>query len=1040
MSACIHHRFAEQARRCPDRVGLVYGETHVTYGDIARRSRELASRLWHRGLAIEGRVAILLPRTPDLVISILAVLEAGGAYVPIDPSVPPQRLDYLLADSAPQLILTISELAGRLGGQSAKTILLDEVDARDGDAGAGARVDAPRPEILVADNLAYLLYTSGTTGAPKGVLVSHGNVTRLFDAFRQCHPIEDDEVWSLIHSQSFDFSVWEMWGALLHGGCVVLVPEATVREPAELSSLLLERQAGVVSVTPPVFYQLIAVLAKRRGAGRGNIGTLVFGGDKLNFSALDGLDAFASKRSIAAINMYGITETTVHVTFRLLDRDDARETGKSLVGRALPDMQVDLVGPGCGTVAVGQPGEILVSGAGLSRGYWGRPAETAARFVPHPRGGHGARAYKSGDIGRMHPDGDLEYLGRADDQVKVHGHRIELSEIAGRVFAHRAIDDVAVCVHGEDAQRQIVAYYVSADAGITTDELRAFAAEFLPAYMVPHVFVRMDRIPLNENGKVDKRRLAPPSGERPRTGVERMGPDNETERALIDIWERTLGVSGIGVDDNFFILGGDSIKSIQVVAAAQAAGVGLSVAAVFEHGTIRRLAESLGEAATRRPAGRIEAPEPFSLLPPSAVHALPGGLVDAFPASLMQQSLIFQSGFNDDYEIYVTSLRLRARFSAVLFEEAVRRQTEINEYLRMSLMFPEDGAPIQLVHRSTSPSLTIEDWRHVHQPAADQRMEEWLAAEKKTSFDWCRAPHVRFHVHLLTEDVFQLTISDASLDGWAVATLVTELLTDYARLLSNVRAPLPPVATRYAEFAALEKAILADQEAQEFWRSQIGEGLSYGLARRPDSGPKTCKRQRAKLLLGTDLTRRLRAFSQELEVPLRSVLLAAHVDALRQVSGGDCVVTGLELSGRPEGKDGDRIIGSFNNIVPCKLSTGHRTWRELVLEVLEQERRIMPYRRYPYAQLRRANGKRPLFDTVFVYTDFYLYDSLTSLKEFEVLGMDASDHTYFPLTIHFNMDSARSVINLVADYSMDEFSAEQVESILDSHVRSLEAT
>jgi hypothetical protein len=721
------------------------------------------------------------------------------------------------------------------------------------------------------------------------------------------------------------------------------------------------------------------------------------------------------------------------------------------VGRPLPDMRIDLVGADGGKVAVGQPGEMIVSGPGVARGYWRRPAETAARFIPHRWGEPGARAYKSGDIGRLHPDWDLEYLGRADDQVKVHGHRIELSEITSRLFAHPAVDDVAVRVHGEGAQRQIVAYYVTSDQTTTTDELRAFAAEFLPAYMIPHVFVRMDRIPLNQNGKVDKSKLAPPSGERPRTEVGQASPETDAELALVNIWERTLGVAGIGIDDNFFILGGDSIKSIQVVSAAREQGLELSVAAVFTHGTIRRLAQGLGAIAV----GRMEAPEPFSLLPPAIVNTLPAGLVDAFPASLMQQSLIFQSGFNDEYEIYVTSIRLRGRLSAELLEEAIRRQTAINEYLRMSFLFPEDGAPIQLVHRTASPSLTIEDWRDVDRTVADQRLKEWIDAEKKAAFDWSQAPLVRFHVHVFADDVFQLTVSDASLDGWAVATLITELLADYARLLSNVTTPPRPLAMRYAQFAALEKATLADRNAQEFWRSQIGEGLAYSLPRFANGNTngntngktngsghgerRSGGRQRSRLRLDPDLTARLRAFSRELEVPLRSVLLASHVNALFQIVGGDCAVTGLELSGRPEGTDGERIIGSFNNIVPFKLDAAERTWRELVLQVFEQERRLMPYRRYPYAQLRRANGKRPLFDTVFVYTDFYVFDALTGLKEFEVIGVDGSDHTYFPLTIHFNMDAGKSFMNLVADYSTSEFSPEQVASILDCHIASLES-
>lgn len=1034
MEDCIHVRFRDQALKYGERVGLVCGDVHVTYEEIERRSLELSHRLLAHGLGIEGRVAIMLPRSPELVSSILATLEAGGAYIPIDPQLPQKRIEYLLADSRPSLIVTSRELQSRLGVPAATVILVDSPEPHV-QHGAIA-IESAAPDSVVADNLAYLLYTSGTTGAPKGVLVTHGSVTRLFDAFQHLHPIGTAEIWSQLHSPSFDFSVWEMWGALLHGGRLVLVAEGIGRDPAELLKVIGNEQVSFLNLTPSVFYQLTAA-ARREPPCNSNVRTVVFGGERLNFSALGGLERLAGTQPITAINMYGITETTVHVTFRLLSRDDAQENSRSLIGQPLPGMKVELLAANGAKVRSGQPGEMLVGGAGVSRGYWDRPEETAAKFIPDAWGVQGARAYKSGDLGRLHPDGDLEYLGRADDQVKIHGHRIELGEIGSRLAAHDRIQDVAVCVHGQDSRKQIVAYFVSPDATLTAEELRTFAAEFLPSYMIPHVFFRMESIPLNENGKVDKRCLPLPRG-RPQTGVEHAAPTSPTEQALVEIWEQVLEISGIGIHDNFFILGGDSIKSIQVVSLAHERGLNLSVAAVFNHGTVSRLAEYLEDARRRDRIAALAAPEPFALLPQHLIQHLPSGLVDAFPASLMLQSLIFQSGFNDHYEVYVTSIRIRGRFCAARLEDAIRRQTELNEYLRMSFFFPEDGPPVQLIHATAPSLLRIEDWRHVDLAGSERELRRWLDSEKRSPFDWTRAPHVRFTAHLLPNDIFQLTVADASLDGWAVATLITELLKDYARLLTGSRVTLSPVATRYAEFAALEQAILASEDTTQFWREQIRPGLSQVIPRSAPGGAHAGNRSRLRVELGPELTNRLRSVARDLQVPIRSVLLASHVRALQGTSAGESVVTGLELNGRPEGRDGDRIIGSFNNIVPFKVTPVGLTWRELVARVFEHEKRIMPHRRYPYAQLQRINSRKPLFDTVFVYTDFYLYDALAHLEELEIVAMDASDHTYFPLTVHFNMESSKSVIHLAADYDSGGFPEACVATLLHDHVKHLE--
>ncbi|MEO3808394.1 amino acid adenylation domain-containing protein [Sphaerisporangium sp. B11E5] len=511
---CLHTIFRERARRAPDSVALSTPARTVTYGELDAWSDRLAGRLVERGVGPDVLVGLCARRSPEAIAGMLGVLKAGGAYVPIDPAYPAERVEYLLADSAAPIVVAAKDTAGVIGGRHASIVWIDGDEDEDV-AGPPSREpghEAPRPEATGGD-LAYVIYTSGSTGRPKGVMVEHRNVVRLFEQTAAWFHFDHRDTWALFHSLSFDFSVWEIWGALLYGGRLVLLPEMTSRSPALLVSLLRSEQVTVLNQTPSAFHQLLTVMGAGKNGDDGTSGLslrlVVFGGERLEPQLLaPWVDRHGDRRPVL-VNMYGITETTVHCTYRRITAADVRSTGVSPIGVPIPDLRVYLMGDDGGPVPDGAAGEMHIAGGGVTRGYLNRPELTADRFVSAVTERGEERLYRSGDRAVRLPGGELAYLGRVDDQVKVRGFRIEpgeievcLSETPGVARAVVAPRDFG----GGDVR--LVAYLLPAgDAG--EGARLAAAAERqaltkLPRHLRPSVYKVVTEIPMTLQGKVDR--------------------------------------------------------------------------------------------------------------------------------------------------------------------------------------------------------------------------------------------------------------------------------------------------------------------------------------------------------------------------------------------------------------------------------------------------------------------------------------------------------------------------------------------------------
>ncbi|MEU9045485.1 amino acid adenylation domain-containing protein, partial [Kitasatospora sp. NPDC048343] len=633
--------FEAQAVRRPLAEAVAFGEQRLSYGELNARANRLARLLVDLGVGPESLVTVCLDRSVELVVALLAVLKAGGAYLPIDPDYPADRIAYVFGEAAPTVVLASTATAGAVPGTDLPVLLLDEraTERRLAGLADDDLSDAQRRAPLLPSHPAYVIYTSGSTGRPKGVVVPQQNVAFLLAGTADWFDFGPDDVWTWFHSYAFDFSVWELWGALLHGGRLVIVPFETSRSPQAFLDLLLREQVTVLNQTPSAFYQL-AQAATQEGPhapgpadpadpdpadpdpadadrARLPLRTLVLGGEALDVSRLDGWYRRLAERAPATVNMYGPTEATVWVTGKPVNSrgsapipSAARSAGASdeaasSIGRPLGNSRVYVLDAALRPVPPGVAGELYLAGANLARGYLGRPGLTAERFTACPYGEPGERMYRTGDVVRWSADGELEFVGRADDQVKIRGFRIELGEIEATVAAHPRVGQAAVLVREDTpGDRRLVAYAVPADDGADLPgQLRQFLADRLPDYMVPSAVLLLDALPLTVNGKLDRRALPAPAYGTTTAG---RAPGTVQEEILCGIFAEVLELPRVGVDDGFFELGGHSLLAARLVSRIRAVlGVEVGIQTLFTAPTVAGLAERLGLPDTREALGLL---------------------------------------------------------------------------------------------------------------------------------------------------------------------------------------------------------------------------------------------------------------------------------------------------------------------------------------------------------------------------------------------------------------------------------------------------
>jgi amino acid adenylation domain-containing protein len=1038
---CIHQFFEEQVSRAPDAVAVTFGDMELTYEELNGRANQLARYLRNCGVGHETAVAVCVERSFEMIIGALAILKAGGAYLPLDPAYPLERLSFMLEDAQAPVLVTQEHLAERLPAHWGHLIFLDG----EGEIWAGEGREN-LANSATAENLAYITYTSGSTGRPKGVEITHRAVARLIKAADYA-TLTPGEVFLQLAPLTFDASTFEIWGSLLNGARLIVMPPQTP-SLRELGQALKHYGVTTLWLTSGLFHLMVDErLEELKGVRQ-----LLAGGDVLSVSHVE--KALWGLPDCRLINGYGPTEGATFTCCYTVPRN-ARLVASVPIGGPIANTRVYLLDRSMRIVPMGIAGELFIGGDGLARGYHRRPDLTAERFIPDAFGADpGGRLYRTGDLAQYHEDGVVEFLGRLDNQAKIAGYRIEPGEVEAALVRHPAVRQAVVATREVTGGGKRMAAYVVATSGknLTGHELRLFLAEKLPEFMLPSAFVLLDALPLTPNGKVDRAALPAPEISQPELIESFAPPRTREERELAEIWAETLGVERVGIDDNFFDLGGDSMRSIQVLSKAERRGMNLTLQSLFERQTIRSLAEVLvgqnGQDGQYRRMARGESSSrlrQFDLITESDRGKLPADLEDAYPLAALQLGMLFHSEYSPGSAVYhdIFSFHLNAPFNAEALLEAMQHLAARHAVLRTSFDLSGYSEPLQLVHRAVVVPAQIFDLRRLSGDEQEEELKVWFETEKRRGFDWNRAPLLRLTAHRRSEQTFQFCLSfhHAILDGWSVATLLTELFHLYFTSMGEELGDLgaPPEST-YRDFIAQERAALKSEEARRYWMEKLEGAPSARLPRRLAA----CSEGRGQTLtvhihIAPEVADGLRRLAQAASAPLKSALLAAHLRVMSFLTGQSDVLTGVVTHRRPEASDGDRALGLFLNTLPFRLRLKGGTWLDLARQTFEAEQEAMRFRHYPMAQAQGDRGGQTLFDTGFNYTHFHVYRGIQDLKAGLLLGEDVFAETELPFWANFDLDALTSSIGLSLTVDVNEFSAEQAASFAGYYANTLAA-
>ncbi|MFZ8201755.1 amino acid adenylation domain-containing protein, partial [Alteromonas portus] len=1020
---CLHRRFEEVVSLNPERIALQSQTTNLTYTQLNQAANQLARYLIeHIGVKQGDLVGLGMTRNENLAIGILAILKAGGAYVPIDPDYPLERISYIQNDANLMIVLSEEVAKDRFAMSNAmRCVSIDEPEL----ATSLAQIDDKNLSNTVVDvavqSPAYVIYTSGSTGLPKGVLQPHANVGRLFDATAQNFEFTQNDVWTLFHSTTFDFSVWEFWGALLFGGKLLIPSKALTREIAEFATYCDEQGVSVLNMTPGAFYHF-SEAAITQNLPLSRLKYVVFGGDKLNLAKLDSWWSWRDSSSPELINMYGITETTVHVTYQKLTADLPKWT--SCIGKPISDLKAYILTPQQQLAPTGVTGELYIGGDGLALGYLNRPELNAERFVSLSVAGQPAeRLYRTGDLARYLRSGELDYIGRIDHQVKVRGYRIELGEIEQQCLTLSQVKDVVVTLSTNGAEQDgLVAYLVptseewpkatSADAhsqwiAIVRKELQAK----LPEHMLPNNYLVLEQLPLTRNGKIDRKNL--PEVTRQVNGV-RQAPETALEKVLCDVWQDVLGRKNLSVDDNFFTIGGDSIRALSIVGKCKEQGVNFSVRDMFMHPQIATLAEAIS-AREFEDAHSSETVR-FELLKEPEVEALnTEDIEDAYPLTQLQEGMIFHNLTNEGEGLYhdIFSYKIEEKWSEDDFVDALSKLVAKHTMLRTYFM-KGTGRKLQVVKKHVPLPLTILDLSHLDEATQQNTVKAWIEEEKGIGFNdeevlW------RVVVHKLNDSTFHyhLSFHHAILDGWSVASFNSELFAIFQNMDVGTTFSMAAQTVPYSDYVKQEIAALGSESSIRYWKDKL---VDVDLPWWSDKqGGASIYRD---VCIDAERTEALKNIAALLGVQEKSIYLSLHLALLSAMSGQYDVVTSLVTNGRPENDDGSQLLGLFLNSLPARISLKDMAWQDLIFAVEKELTGIIEHRHFPAAEIQHLSNI-DLSSSLFNYVHFHVYDQVSD--GLNVAESKVFEKNNYQVEITFAKHASPQQVNVDLKMNSDSF-------------------
>lgn len=1000
----LEQALERQALETPAAPALIAGEVRWSWQQLNEQANVIAHNLHRRGVQPGDAIAVMLPRGPQMIAAIYGVLKAGAAYVPVDPSYPRNRRDYIISDSQAKQVLVASEEDG--------------LDIRQ------FRREAGDEQNLCASSdpraLAYMIYTSGSTGNPKGVMIEHHAVFNRVEWMQNRFPLASGDVILQKTPVSFDVSVWELFWWALAGATVSLLPPGGEKEPETLLATIERDGVSHMHFVPSMLDAFLNAIEAGAAAQRAASLKMVFtSGEALTLHQSSRFFALVAPQTGARlVNLYGPTEATVDVTWYECRADETRSSVP--IGRPIQNTDILILNRALQPVPLGVAGELCIGGVNLARGYLNRAELTAEKFctLPAPLD---RRVYRTGDLVRWLPDGEIEYLGRIDHQVKIRGYRIELGEVENAVLAAPGVKDVRVVALARDDGSKYLAAYLLPQADYDEQKVRQTLLANLPEFMVPPWFVTLESFPLTPNGKLDRALLPNPLKRAASQAV--VLPQSEEEKTLAAIWCAVLNIDSVGIHDNFFSLGGDSITSLGVISRARKAGLAISFQAMFSYPTIASLlphAEKVAE-------GQEQQWQPFSLLGADDAARLPEGLQDAYPMSLLQAGLIFQSelqkGASWYHDIQVYSLP--GQFNEAAFNQALSRMVREHPVLRTSYQLQGFSEFVQFVHEEMPLPLTVHDWRALDKAAEAARLEQFMEEESHYQFDWTQPGLIRVHIVVREQDRFDYILSfhDSALDGWSINLFHTKLLSYYHQYAQGEASEIVFEDNFLRKYVAMEQQARRSTASREWWQQHLAGYEPMPLPRLRARQGEVPLISYHDINISTDLSDRLRALASSLNVPVKNVLMAAHLRVLGLICNTRTVITGYEHSGRPEEEGVEQAIGLFLNSLPLRLTLeAQESWSALIQRIHHTEGEFLPHRRFPMADMKAfLHTTETLFEAVFNFTHFHMLKALEALPGMQGLEVRVRAETEFPLRAEFSQNAYNDRVQLSLHYHSNIF-------------------
>ncbi|MDY6949877.1 MAG: amino acid adenylation domain-containing protein [Thermodesulfobacteriota bacterium] len=1032
--------FEAQVGKRPDKIALVFEDEQLTYGELNQRANGVANYLGEQySVWPDDIVAIMADPGPEMFSAILGILKSGAAYLPINTRYPEERIAYMLKDSACKVLLT--------GPRHTRAPSFPDLDAIE-ISQIQSRASENRAKKATSSHLAYVIYTSGSTGLPKGCLITHENAVRLM--VNDNHPFDftSSDVWIMAHSYAFDFSVWEMYGALLYGGKLVVPNLDDVRQPSRLLDLIKNHRVSVLNQTPGAFYNLIneEVRCEDRRL-HGHLRWVIFGGDRLEPPHLKPWFERYSPDTIGLVNMYGITETTVHVTHHRLGNEDlCAPEGISPIGVPIPETTVYLLDEHMGLVPVGAVGEIHVGGTGVCRGYLNQRDLTHERFVENPFS-PGERLYRSGDLGRWLPNGRLQYLGRNDDQVQLLGYRVELGEVEKQLLGHPGVEKAVAVARSasEKGRQELVAYIVPQEdymgnKELSISDLRGFLEKNLPEYMIPAFFVPMENFPLTTNGKIDRKALPNPLEAEAdlKLGTEYTPPRGELEKRLARIWEAVLGREHIGTHDNFFALGGDSIKALQVVARLKGEDLALEVRHIFECLTISNLAQKVSWAA--------KGPQPAS--PAKVLKAVPEEMSGPVPLTAIQSRFFETERTHRHHFTQAVVLRSMERLDETALRASLEAIQDHHDALRMRYRFKGDEVVQENVGRAYPLSLERIDLRGGD--VSDHPLTDYLSKVPET-MDLTEGPLMKaVLLNLDDADRLFIAIHHLVVDGVSWRILLEDIKQAYEQTVSGKPMVLPKKTSSFMDWAkrihqyANSRDFLEEKAHWQLLESTPAKSLPYDL-----KGGDHLHEHSAMLTASLDeeqtealLTKANLAYHTE----VNDILLTALARALKQWHGQRATLISLEGHGREdlfEDVDISRTVGWFTSIYPVLLQLPDSQDLGEQMKSVKESLRAIPHKGIGYGILKEITAPGNREELTFRCRPGLLFNYLGQFHEGPGKGLfrTAEEFTQNTESPYHEKDHDIEIEGMVAEgrlqlsvsYNTNSYKKETLEGLLRSY-------